>query len=162
MMETWRPVVGHEKFEVSSLGRFRISPEKIYALEIDKRGYVQVIVRDKGERIHLRIHREVAKAFIDQPSGKDYVNHIDGDKTNNRVDNLEWCTASENHLHRVHVLGKAPTYHKTVKVLCVETGVVYESCNSAARAVGGDGSNINKCCRRTHWTHKGFHWRFAE
>ena len=54
------------------------------------------------------IHRLVAATFLDHPQGKDFVNHIDGDKWNNRADNLEWCTVSENEKHSYSALGKIP------------------------------------------------------
>ena len=62
---------------------------------LNNRGYLSVVVRRKT---HM-LHRLVAQAFIPNPENKPFVNHIDGDKTNNAVNNLEWCTAAENNLH---------------------------------------------------------------
>jgi hypothetical protein len=60
-----------------------------------------------GDRKHIQAHRIVATLFIPLVEGKKYVNHIDGNKENNHISNLEWCTAQENELHSVNVLGKA-------------------------------------------------------
>ena len=65
-------------------------------------GYVVVAIIDKdGYKAPVRVHRLVAMAYIDMVAGKDFVNHIDGDKTNNSVSNLEWCTPKENYDHAV-------------------------------------------------------------
>jgi len=63
--------------------------------KVDDTGYISVYIN--GSRV--RVHRLVANEFIEKVDGKPFVNHIDGDKTNNRVENLEWCTQSENARH---------------------------------------------------------------
>ncbi|WAX15846.1 DNA endonuclease [Enterococcus phage EH93P2] len=66
----------------------------------DAYGYIQVcLLDDQGKRRVFKMHRLVAEAFIDNPNGKEHVNHIDEDKTNNHVHNLEWVTAKENIIH---------------------------------------------------------------
>jgi 5,10-methylenetetrahydrofolate reductase len=114
MEETWKPIKGYEDYyEVSSLGRFRSLPKivggrwgkcqykgkVIQTIENPAHGYGQVsLVGADGKRTH-RAHRIVAEAFIENPDDKPYVNHIDCDKMNNRVENLEWVTAKENTAH---------------------------------------------------------------
>lgn len=66
---------------------------------LDKDGYKQMNITHKGKSYHYKIHRLVAKAFIDNPNNLPEVNHIDGDKGNNDVSNLEWCTHAENLHH---------------------------------------------------------------
>lgn len=119
--EVWKPVVGYEGlYEVSNLGRVRnvgSGKNRVYGQiikpQINRRwGYWQVGLRDgigKWAKTH-RLHRVVAIAFLGPvPSGYE-VNHLDGDKGNNRLENIEYCTPSANHLHRCHVLGKiSPT-----------------------------------------------------
>jgi len=63
------------------------------------KGYLQVILRVNKKSVHFYVHRMVAEVYCDKPEGKDEVNHIDGNKSNNYYKNLEWCTRSENCLH---------------------------------------------------------------
>lgn len=77
-------------------GRKRIVEKKQYT---DKYGYKCLMLYKLGEKKHMTVHRAVANTFIDNPEGLPQVNHIDGDKTNNHVSNLEWCTASKNVQH---------------------------------------------------------------
>jgi hypothetical protein len=74
---------------------------QVLKLGLDKRGYPKVAITKDGKNLNRNIHRLVALAFIPNPENKPQVNHIDGDKTNNEVDNLEWNTAQENMIHAV-------------------------------------------------------------
>lgn len=114
-METWRDIPGYKGlYQVSSLGRvksmkrFRICgrggkqplPEKIRLVGTDpKTHYHSVLLCKNSIRKGFLVHRLVALAFIPNPKGKAQVNHKDGDKSNNRIENLEWVTCKENHKH---------------------------------------------------------------
>lgn len=112
--EEWRPVVGYEGlYEVSNLGcvrsldryvdykgivRFRKG--KILKQSLTTTGYKKVTLCDKNhKRKHAKVHRLVAMAFIPKPKNKNLINHKDGNPLNNRMENLEWCTYSENITH---------------------------------------------------------------
>jgi len=73
---------------------------------VSKRGYERITLKDKGRRLNIEVHRLVAQAFIPNPSNKPCVNHVDGNKLNNNILNLEWVTYSENSLHYFNVLRK--------------------------------------------------------
>jgi len=111
--EVWRGVVGYEGlYVVSNLGNVRSLPKRTRhreELEMTKRvgsgGYLYVHLRKNGKSNNRLVHRLVAEAFIDNPYNKPQVNHIDGNKKNNNVNNLEWVTHSENQLHSIRVLG---------------------------------------------------------
>lgn len=125
-------------------------------------GYLVVSVGDLGTKRNLNpnvlVHRLVAETFIenDTPEEKRYVNHIDGIKTNNVRDNLEWCSFSENVQH-----GYNTGIHKTEKVRIVETGEVFRSASECARQIGGTVSGIHDCKSGRQKMHRGYHFEFV-
>lgn len=112
---------------------------------INSCGYKIVALYKDGTRKYFRVHRIVAEAFLPNPYNKPQVNHIDGNKLNNAVVNLEWVDNSENQIHSLHVLGNHR--HKTgmpVKVIDSRTGERYRSISEAARVLGVSRSTISK------------------
>jgi len=101
--EVWKPIAGFETlYEVSNTGRVRPikRPNLILAPRFTKRGYVRAALSKNSKQTALLVHRLVATAFIGAPPSPTHqINHIDGNKSNNRADNLEWVTAQENALH---------------------------------------------------------------
>lgn len=105
-MEIWRPINGYEwLYEVSNLGRvnnlnsYNTGKEKILRTPIDKKWYPRVRLFNNSKWKTIKVHRLVALAFIPNPENKPQVNHIDWNKLNNNLDNLEWCTNKENQYH---------------------------------------------------------------
>lgn len=167
MEEIWKPVSGYEGFyEVSNLGRikslrrdvaipnsklgtvgYRTYPERIKPCVENRRGYYQVTLSKETKHRTLSVHRLVALAFIPNPDNKPYVNHIDGNKKNNCVSNLEWCTASENNWHASLVLGVDRSHcpdvaHEANKIPVMrDDGKVYPSMQALMRELGIKGSS---------------------
>lgn len=159
-MEVWKDLLGHKEYMVSSLGRImRKSTGKIYLGQVNNKGYVRFDLCEDGKRFVVHGHRAVAEAFIPRISGKPFINHKDGNKTNNRVDNLEWCTAKENSIHAFHVLGCEPINKKPV--ICVETGMEYESIMAAERETGIPNNCIARCCNGQRVSTHHTHWKYA-
>jgi len=101
-MEKFKDIEGYEGlYRISSWGRvYNIKREKFVSPEMTKKGYLRVdLYNSKGERKHFKIHRLVADAFIPNENNKPQVNHLDGNKQNNSITNLEWCTNAENCEH---------------------------------------------------------------
>lgn len=137
----------------------RKSIGKIFSGQVNKRGYVRFDLCENGKRFIIHGHRAVAEAFLPRIDGKPFVNHKDGDKTNNLVENLEWCTAKENSVHAYHTLGCEPINKKSV--ICIETGVEYESVMDAERKTGISNSLIVRCCNGQRKSTHNLHWKYA-
>lgn len=114
-VEIWKDIKDFPNYQISNFGRVKSKEritnvgiknvkeikreEKILKLFHNKKGYTQTILYRDKKPYPVKIHRLVANAFIPNPENKPQVNHIDGDKNNNRIDNLEWCTQAENIQH---------------------------------------------------------------
>ncbi len=156
-MEIWLPIEGFDNYEVSSNGRIRnVKTGRILKPIINSHGYCQVFLRRDNKQHQRAVHRLVADAFYDGVhSGLD-VNHDDGNKTNNFVGNLEWCTRSENILHAFRTGLKEPSHRKRIRI--IETGEVYNSIRECARAIRGDSSAIRRCLQGKENSCRGYHF----
>lgn len=119
-------------------------------------GYCQVCLYKNGEQRRYYVHQLVAKAFLSNPSGYTEVNHKDEDKTNNRLDNLEWC---DRHYNMTY--GRLKDYYSR-KVYCVETDTVYDSQKAAAEALGVTQGNISNIINGRGKTIGGYHFMSYE
>ena len=171
--EIWRDIEGYESlYQVSNFGRVKslnyrhTCKEKLLKAHKDKDGYLRVNLYKEGKKKTYGIHRLVAQAFIPNPDNLPQVNHKDEDKSNNRLDNLEWCSAeyNVNYGSRTKRMAESKTnYPKFSKqVLCVETGVIYPSTKQVERELGFANSNISAVCLGKQKTCGRFHWRYID
>ena len=112
-MEIWKDVIGYEGiYQVSNLGRIkRVANNHLcnikyqgeyYLKPLDNgKGYLRMKLSKNGHSKRVMLHRIIAEAFINNPKNKKVINHINCDKKDNRIENLEWCSQSENVLHSV-------------------------------------------------------------
>ena len=119
-----REIVGFEDYLVSKDGQVfsKRNPNKPLCIWKDNTGYMQVNIRKDKKKYYKRVHRLVAEAFISNPENLPMVNHKDGNKTNNNVDNLEWCTNSQNTQDGYNKGYYKSTYKVSVKAIHKETG----------------------------------------
>ena len=177
MKEIWKLIEGFENYEVSSMGRVRSlnykQTEETKILKPGKvKGYLKVDLCKNGKRYTKQVHRLVANAFISNLENKPQVNHIDGNKQNNKVENLEWCTNLENQQHAwetgLHkaIIGK--NHYRSKKVLCTTTGESFGCIGDAERKYNINRGNICRCCRGERKsagklpTGEKLVWRYAE
>lgn len=184
-MEIWKSVVGYEGYyEVSSYGRVRsvsryvntgilhsdVKLHKGKMLKLNKKhtGYLFVDLCKHNKIKTIAVHRLVATAFLDKPEGRDVVNHLNLDKTDNRVENLEWCTYKENSIHASQHGVMYGGLRKTIR--CCETGDTFPSSYQAAKwlnetkfqyskQIDQMSRNIRGCCTGAKKSAYGYHWK---
>lgn len=163
MKEIWKDVVGYEGlYQVSNFGRVKNKENKIKAQHPQNGGYLIVHLYRYGEHKAKTVHRLVASAFISNNSNKSEVNHIDGNKKNNKIKNLEWITPKENQKHSRSILNNI-CGKKAKKVKCVETGEIFISTGEASRLKRVAQSDICRCANKSRGrkTAGGYHWEYV-
>lgn len=160
-METWKTIDDYPNYEVSNLGKVRNSRTgRVLKQGKHRQGYALVWLSDDEGRHGKSVHRLVAETYIPNPKGKPQVNHIDGNKQNNCVDNLEWNTAKENFAHAWRT--SLYTGRPTVPVRIVETGEIFNSIRECAEAINGVSGNVWSCIRGRLDSYKGLHFEAVE
>lgn len=165
----WKKIDGFDNYSVSDTGLVRNDTTgRVLTVFNGSTGYKIVHLRKGGKMKNFKLHRLIASAFISNPQNLKCVNHINGNKQDNRIENLEWCTHSQNNAHSYRTLGrssynaiKAMTEAKFKPVLCVETNRAYKSVKNAAEETGALRGNISLCLTGKRVTAGGYHWRYA-
>ena len=150
-------------------GRGKISDELRKLVPVlDNTGYFIVTLLNDVHRCNKSIHRLLAEHYIPNPENKPHVNHIDGVKTNNNLENLEWATVLENTRHAIS-LGlhefKTKALQKSVEQIDLQTGRIlttYESFAIAQKETGIPYPNIIKVCKGLRKHAGGYGWKYAE
>jgi len=188
-VEIWKDVPGYEGlYEVSNLGRVKRLGTYIKNVKsrtglafwkggfikgkLNKYGYHQIILSRNNIKHHINVHRLVAECFLEILGENFEVNHKNGNKNDNKAENLEWVSRSENVQHRFDVLGHKQnkgfesTCSKSVEQFTLDGNYVaiYGSIREAVRETGYNRSGISGCCHNKphHKTAGGFIWRYAD
>lgn len=150
--EYWRIIPSFPVYSASNYGRIRNEGTgRILHVYVNRRGYLELTMYKDGRPTTRPVHRLVAEAFLGGPHPELDVNHIDGDKTNNCIENLEWCTREENVRHAVRTgLRKGPR-RKPVRI--IETGEEFDSVRACANYFGVDVSCIIWALKRDGMYH---------
>lgn len=183
MIEEWKDIVGFEGiYQVSNIGRIKTCErtiircdgkpqhinECIRSIGLDTKGYYRTMLTYDNKRITIKVHREVAKAFIPNPYNKPQVNHINGIKTDNRIENLEWVSNIDNAYHAIKN-GLSSTPMKPIIQMSMNDEFIKRyACIQDAVRDGFSMSHISAICNKTASknrinpciSHKGFKWIF--
>lgn len=126
----------------------------------NEKGYLLVTLCKDSVIKHYKVHRLVAEAYIPNPENKPQVNHIDECKTNNCLNNLCWMTGKENVNYGTGKERSAKARRK--KVICIETGEIFNSLTETAKVVNKSIGNICLCLKGVTETAAGYHWAYYE
>ena len=153
-MEIWKDIEGYNgDYQVSNLGRVKSLKKQIGRKETERimtpsttyQGYSRVVlIRDKKPKIYS-VHRLVAEAFIPKIEGKPIVDHLDGNRRNNKVENLRWCTFSENSQNSMKLKGSKRYNSVSVKD---NFGNVFDSYRQAGRFWGISPNTVKNDCKK--------------
>lgn len=184
MKEVWKKLEKYPRYEVSNMGRIKATcirgkkVDKILKQNLKKSGYLHVVLYEGGEHYYRSMHRLIAQTFIPNLNNLPEVNHKDGNKTNNCVENLEWCDRSYNVNHAYvtglkHGLrGKNNPCSKKIVQLDLEGNLIkiWDSSMDIERTLKD--INLNQACviacclgiagKKKRITHKGYKWRYYE
>lgn len=181
MNEIWKDIKGYEGFyQISNTGKIksleRLVPskikgtyqkikEKIRKTSITTAGYEYVVLAKNGKNKTLLVHRLVAETFIDNPNNKKCVNHKDENKSNNSVENLEWCDYEYNNTYKnIHLRRNTDNINRKIIQYDLDMHEIkrWDKIIEAAKYYNAKAANIIKCCKgeRTHCC--GFKWRYYE
>ncbi len=177
--EEWRQVKGYELYEISSTGQVR-SLDRIQTMNTKWGGKMNRFVKgviltqvNRGDGYYVvslydtsrvpklcAVHRLVAETFIPNPNNLPFVNHINGDKMDNRVENLEWTTPKGNAVHAVKTGLFTPSFNPK-KIKCIETGEVFESISAASRKLGIKSQTLSTAVNGKVKSTHGLHFEFV-
>ena len=165
-MEEWRDIEGYEGlYQVSNYGRVKSLKhldELVLKPSKKRNGYLGVVLCENGNTHSFGVHRLVAEVFIPNPQNLPQVNHKDEDKTNNRVENLEWCSSKYNVNYGNRNTICAEIFSKKVYQYTLDNELVkiWQSTQECGRN-GFLQSCVSSCCQGKQKTHKGFKWSYV-
>lgn len=189
MNEIWKDIKGYENlYQVSNMGRVKsleriiircdnktqTIKEKILKTRIGNNGYYTIILSKKGEIKKIDIHRLIAIAFIPNPDNKPCIDHINGDRTDNRIENLRWVTQKENinnpisiskmkkNHHLKNTFGAEHPLSKPILQFTLDGKLVrkWDSAVDIKKELGFNNCHISSCCNGKRKTANGYIWKY--
>jgi hypothetical protein len=175
MKENWKDIEGHHNYQVSNLGNVRnVLKGRSLAGWTNSDGYRIVKLFDNGKFCQISVHRLVAITFVPNPDNLLEVNHLDGDKQNNMVSNLEWSTRSNNVSHAYRVLQCKSGFRSNIGIISASKRKkvkqmdingnevkVWSSASEASRDLSICRTSISDCCNSRLQIAGGFKWVFC-
>lgn len=174
MIEVWKDIPNYEGlYQVSNLGRIRNCPNKpgawnkeaiIIKTMLNTYGYPMFSLCKNGKRKTGLVHRCVAEAFIPNPQNLPQINHKDEDKTNNRVDNLEWCDCQYNNTYGTRIDRAIKKTNKAVCQYDLDGNFIkkWDSLSQINKELGFLQGNISSCCHGRYKTMYNYIWKYVD
>jgi len=169
MKEIWKKIRNYENYYVSNFGNVKNSKDRILKSKLNKWNYLQVVLYKNGKSKTLYVHRIVAEIFIKKIKNKTQVNHKDGNKLNNNVENLEWCTAKENINHAIKNKlkkcdGQENPNAKKVRQFDMNDNFIneYSTLKEAGEKTNTNKTCISQVCHEKRKMAGGYKWRYAD
>jgi hypothetical protein len=169
-MEVWRDIEGYEGlYQVSNLGRIKSlnynkkGVERIMKVCKDKKGYIVCGLSKNKNLKTFKVHRLVASAFLSNPNNLPQINHKDEDKTNNRVENIEYCNNDYNRNYGTRNKRASASCRKPILQFTKEDVFIrkWDGAIEVEKELGFDNSSITKCCKGKQKSAYGFVWMYA-
>lgn len=170
----WKQIPGYSNYLINDKGDiYSIKSKRLIKQRVSKFGYYRAaLFKEAGEKHEIMVHRLVAMAFLENPANLPQVNHKNENKTDNRVENLEWCTCSYNinYGNRNKTVSRklAKIKEKTaarkilqIDIMTKKTIKVWKSMHEIERKLGIPHSNIYACCTGKRKTRGGYIWKYA-
>ncbi len=176
--EKWKYIKNSSEYEISTLGNIRRNKRNLKISDKPTYKIIRLKLDDKYKTYY--IHRLVAETFVPNVNKKEFVNHKDGNKHNNNIDNLEWCTRQENEIHawknglkekiretskeNLKIARKYIHVNKPVNQFDLNMNFIkkWDSAFQAQKKIGIDSSAISKCCNNKLKKAGGYIWQFAK
>ena len=167
--EIWKEIADFPCYFVSNLGRVKSEKTRRYGSSFimktnyDRDGYLMLVLCKDNKKYTRHVHRLVAATFIENQSHLPCINHIDENKTNNRCDNLEWCTVAYNNCYNNGYYRRGEKRRKPINQFSLDGLLIKTwSCRSEIeRELGFSGGNISSVCAGKRKKANGFIWKFA-
>lgn len=165
-MEIWKDIEGFEgKYQISSMGRVKslwFGKEKILKNIKSDRGYIVVSLYKEGKQKIYYIHRLVAQTFLNNPNNYPIINHKDENKSNNRVENLEWCTSQYNNIYGTRIERAIKSKSIPIIQFTKEGKFIrkWDSVIEASKELGFYHSSIIECCKGRRKSAGGYRWKY--
>lgn len=167
MIEEWKSIEGFERYSVSSTGKVRRDSKNLILSKVLRKGYCIVnLYKENGDKKEFKVHRLVLSHFKPNHKNKPIVNHINGIRDDNRLENLEWSTSKENVMHAIRTGLFDPNIKgfqkKPVLQIDIKGNKIAEfnSITEAAESIGVHQSSISYAILGRQKTSKGYIWKY--